>query len=86
MFLDPNSIEAMMWSSSGLGITDHGKGAYQEAFTLFCTKYLPHSQFVPEFVSGAQDDDDEIIFSEANVMSDNHSQITEEIRTLTQFT
>lgn len=53
IFLDPSSIETMMWSSAGLGISDHRKPAYKEAITLFCSKYLPN--YVPSFVQDQPD-------------------------------
>lgn len=48
MFLDPNAIETMLWSSAGVNLSDHGKGAYKDALTLFATKYL--SDFIPQFI------------------------------------
>lgn len=48
MFLDPNAIETVLWSSAGVNVSDHGKPAYKEAITLFASKYLP--EFKPEFI------------------------------------
>lgn len=48
IFLDPNAIETMLWSSAGLSISDHRKPAYKEALTLFCSKYVPN--YIPTFV------------------------------------
>lgn len=41
MFLDPNAIELMLWSPTGVNLFDHGKGAYKHALSLFATKYSP---------------------------------------------
>lgn len=35
MFLDPNAIETVLWSSAGVNVTDHGKPAYKEALNHF---------------------------------------------------
>lgn len=41
MFLDPNAIETVLWSSVGLNLADHGKPAYKASLELFAAKYLP---------------------------------------------
>lgn len=48
MFLDPNAIETLLWSSAGVNVSYHGKPAYKGANTLFASKYLP--EFKPEFI------------------------------------
>lgn len=48
MFLDPNAIKTVLWSSAGVNVSDHTKPVYQEAIALFSSKYL--ASFVPEFV------------------------------------
>jgi len=49
IFLDPNAIEIVLWSSAGVNATDHGKPAYKKAITLFASKYLPG--FSTEFIT-----------------------------------
>jgi len=51
IFLDPNAIEMMMWSSAGLGVTGHRVPAYQAALGKFSTKYLP--DFEPQFLKAS---------------------------------
>lgn len=41
IFLDPNTIETLIWSSAGVGLSDHRTKAYKEALEKFCGKYLP---------------------------------------------
>lgn len=48
MFLGPNAIETMLWSSAGVNVADHGKTAYKEAIALFASKYLPG--VTPDFI------------------------------------
>ena len=57
LFLDPNSIEIVMWSFAGLNMSDHRKPVYQEALTLFAHKYLPDYQ--TKFVGDSSQLDDE---------------------------
>lgn len=79
MFLDPNAIETLVWSSTVLGLSDHAKPAYQEALLLFCSKYLP--LFKPEFLSSNDETEKESnSLSEADVRT-----MTEQIRSITAF-
>ncbi len=64
IFLDPNAIETVLWSSSGLGVSDHRKSEYRDAFLLFCQKYLTdYNPKLPDFMSNVGDDDNDSLFN-----------------------
>ena len=55
MFLDPNSIDIALWSSTVTGITDHRSAAYAKAIESFCLK----NQFgyFPRFIKTVQEEE-----------------------------
>lgn len=40
IFLDPNTIETVLWPSAAVNVTDHGQPEYRKALGLFCNEYL----------------------------------------------
>ena len=74
IFLDPNAVEILLWSSAGLTIHSHRKSEYRDAFILFCKKYLPdYDPKLPDFMEELREDDeslsDTIVDSLGNIPS-----------------